>query len=179
MAISPGEAGRELKADAILCGSVRRSESHVRVTVQLIDVSTETALWAGKFDEASADLFTLEDSIGARVADALALELTRNERQSLSQRYTSNGVAYEQYLHGRFWLSRRTGASIRNAVRCFQEAARLDANFALAHAGLAEAYITLSSASTTLDAVPPKPRFNARSDSHRAVTGHIRPTHLP
>jgi TolB-like protein/thioredoxin-like negative regulator of GroEL len=154
-AVSPSQAGRELKAEVILCGSVRRWESHVRVTAQLIDVSAEATLWAGQFDEASADIFAIEDSIGARVADALALALTRNERRSLSQRYTSNAAAYEQYLHGRFWLSRRTGVSIRNAVRCFEEAARLDANFALAHIGLAEAYSALASPSATLDRAPP------------------------
>jgi TolB-like protein len=154
-ATSPGDAGRELKADVILCGSVRRSESHVRVTVQLIDVRADVALWAGKFDEADADIFALEDSIGARVADALALELTRNERRLLGQRNTNNAAAYEQYLHGRFWLSRRTGPSIHNAVRCFEEAARLDASFALTYAGIGEAYIALSSASATLDAARP------------------------
>jgi len=153
--ISPSDAGRALKADVILCGSVRRSESHVRLTVQLIDVRADAALWAGNFDEAAADIFTLEDLISARVADALALELARGERRLLRKRHTNNTAAYEQYIHGRFWLSRRTGASIHNAVRCFEEAARLDAGFALAHAGIAEAYIALSSASTTLDAARP------------------------
>lgn len=179
--ISPTDAGRELRADVILCGSVRRSESHVRVTVQLIDVRADAALWAGKFDEAAADIFTLEDLIGARVADALALELARGERRLLSQRHTSNAAAYEQYVHGRFWLSRRTGASIHNAVRCFEEAARLDPGFALAQAGIAEAYIFLSSASATLDAARPTevvPLARAAAVRALAIDDTLRDAHL-
>jgi serine/threonine-protein kinase len=153
--ISPRDAGRELNADMILCGSVRRFESNVRLTVQLIDVSADAALWAGKFDETAVDIFTVEDLIGKRVADALALELARGKRPLSSQRHMNNGAAYEHYVHGCFWLSRRTGASIHNAVRSFEEAARLDPGFALAQAGIAQAYIALSSASATLDAAQP------------------------
>ncbi|HET9447469.1 MAG TPA: tetratricopeptide repeat protein [Steroidobacteraceae bacterium] len=153
---SPGELGRELRADVVLCGSVRRSTAQVRVTVQLIDVATEAALWAEKFDEAPADIFAIEDSISARVADALAPELTGQERRSLSQRATQNAEAYDLYLRGRFWLSRRTGESIRKAIECFERAVLLDPQYALAHASIAEAYAFLSIASATVEAMPPR-----------------------
>ncbi len=153
---SPGELGRELRADVVLCGSVRRSASQVRVTVQLIDVATEAALWADKFDEAPADIFAIEDSISERVADALAPELTGQERRSLTRRATQNAEAYDLYLRGRFWLSRRTGESIRKAVECFERAVLLDPHYALAHASIAEAYAFLSIASATIEAMPPR-----------------------
>ena len=153
---SPGEIGREVRADVVLCGSVRRSAAQVRVTVQLIDVATEAALWADKFDEAPADIFAIEDSISERVADALAPELTGQERSSLSRRSTQNPEAYDLYLRGRFWLSRRTGESIRNAVGCFERAVLLDPQYALAHASIAEAYAFLSIASATVEAVAPR-----------------------
>ena len=153
---SPGELGRELRADVVLCGSVRRSAAQVRVTVQLIDVATEAALWADKFDEAPADIFAIEDSISERVADALAPELTGQERRSLTRRATQNAEAYDLYLRGRFWLSRRTGESIRKAVECFERAVLLDPQYALAHASIAEAYAFLSIASATIEAMPPR-----------------------
>jgi TolB-like protein/Flp pilus assembly protein TadD len=153
---SPGQSGRELRADVVLCGSVRRSATQVRVTVQLIDVATEAALWADKFDEAPADIFSIEDSISERVADALAPELTGQERRSLSRRPTQNPEAYDLYLRGRFWLSRRTGESIRKAIECFERAVLLDPEYALAHASIAEAYAFLSIASATIEAVAPR-----------------------
>jgi TolB-like protein/Flp pilus assembly protein TadD len=152
---APGELGRELRADVVLCGSVRRSAAQVRVTVQLIDVATEAALWADKFDEAPADIFAIEDSISGRVADALAPELTGQERHSLSRRPTGNAEAYDLYLRGRFWLSRRTGETMRNAIECFERAVALDPQYALAHASIAEAYVLLSIASATIEAEPP------------------------
>lgn len=153
---SPGEIGREVRADVVLCGSVRRSAAQVRVTVQLIDVATESALWADKFDEAPADIFAIEDSISERVVDALAPELTGQERSSLSRRSTQNAEAYDLYLRGRFWLSRRTGESIGKAVGCFERAVLLDPQYALAHASIAEAYAFLSIASATVEAVAPR-----------------------
>ncbi len=153
---SPGQVGRELRADVVLCGSVRRSASQVRVTVQLIDVATEAALWADKFDEAPADVFAIEDSISERVADALAPELTGQERRSVTRRPTQNAEAYDLYLRGRFWLSRRTGEAIRRAIECFERAVQLDPQYALAHASIAEAYAFLSIASATIEAAAPR-----------------------
>lgn len=153
---SPGELGRELRADVVLCGSVRRSAAQVRVTVQLIDVATEAALWAEKFDEAPADIFAIEDSISERVADALAPELTGHERRLLTRRATHNSEAYDFYLRGRFWLSHRTGESLRKAIGCFERAVQLDPQYALAHASIAEGYAFLSIASATIEAVAPR-----------------------
>lgn len=179
--ITPGDAGRALNADVILCGSIRRSESRVRLTIQLIDVGADEALWAGKFDESATDIFTLEDLISAQVGDALALELACGEHCLLRKRHTHNAVAYDQYVHGRFWLSRRTGESIHNAVHCFEEAAHLDPGFALAHAGIAEAYIALSSASATLDAARPTevmPLARAAAERSLALDDSLADTHL-
>jgi tetratricopeptide (TPR) repeat protein len=112
-------------------------------------------LWAEKFDEALADLFDIEDSISERVAEALAGELTGQERRSLAARYTSDSEAYESYLRGRFYLSQRTGESLRKATECFERAVQLDAGFALAHAGIAEACV-LAAIPTNLDPAPPR-----------------------
>jgi len=152
---SPVSCGRELQATSVLAGTVRRHGTQLRITVQLIDVASQAALWADKFDEAVGDIFTLEDVITERVARALAVELSGAEQQSLRRRYTRDSRAYDLYLRGRFWLSQRTGA-LRNAAESFKQATILDPDFALAYAGLAEACMVASIASTTLDAVPPR-----------------------
>jgi eukaryotic-like serine/threonine-protein kinase len=153
---TPAAVGRALNADVVLCGGVRRSGDQVRVSVQLVDAASEATLWAARFDEAAADVFALEDSLSARAADALALELTRGERQSLARRPTADTEAYDLYIRGRVWLSRRVGDSMQQAAECFRRALDRDPGFALAHAGLAEAYTLLSIASATLDPEPPR-----------------------
>jgi serine/threonine-protein kinase len=153
---SPAQIGRELKADVVLCGTVRKSGTQVRFTAQLVDTATEGTLWAEQFDEQIADLFAIEDSVSERVAAALALELNRNERLSLAQRYTSSPQAYELYMYGRLFLSRRTGEALHKAIDYFKRAIDLDPNFALAYAGIGEASVLLSLASATTGAAPPR-----------------------
>jgi serine/threonine-protein kinase len=150
-------------------------------------VAAQVTLWAAKFDEAAADIFALEDALSQRVAAALALELTRGERQALTRRPTHDAEAYEFYLRGRAWLSRRVGDSIRKAAECFKGAVERDAQFALAHAGLAEAYVLISIASATLDPAPPREMaplaiaaaeralaIDARMSEAHGILGHIR-----
>lgn len=183
---SPVSCGRELQATSVLTGAVRRHGTQLRITVQLVDVASQAALWADKFDEAVGDIFTLEDLIAERVARALAVELTGAEELSLRCRYTTDSQAYDLYLRGRFWLSQRTGESLRSAAESFKQATRLDPDFALAYAGLAETCMVASIASATLDAAPPREmvpvaRIAAQRalvlDEHlgqaHAVLGHI------
>ncbi len=165
------EAGRELKADVILCGSLRRAGTQLRVSVQLIEVEAEATLWADQFDEALSDLFAIEDSISRRVAEALALELSGAQRSSLTRRHTGNPEAYDLYLRGRFLLSRRTGQALRGAADLFARACELDPSFALAFAGIAEAKVLATIPSATLDAAPPKEMVpTAREAALRALS---------
>lgn len=153
---APAAVGRELNAEIVLCGGVRRSGGQVRVSLQLVDVASEATIWAARFDEAEAAIFALKDSLSARAADALALELTRSEREQLARRPTQDADAHDLYVRGRLCLSQRVGDSIQQAAECFRRAVERDPGFALAHAGLAEAYTLLSVASATLDPLPPR-----------------------
>jgi TolB-like protein/Tfp pilus assembly protein PilF len=141
----PLAAGRELSVDAVLEGNIQRDGDHVRVTVQLLRVSDGATLWSGKFDQPYRDLFTLEDAIGGQVAAGLVLDLTAPERERLRRRYTENSEAWQAYLRGRYLWSRRTVEDYRKAIAEFEEAARIDPNYALAYAGLADAYALLGS----------------------------------
>ena len=101
-------AGRELEAESVIDGTVRRSDDRIRVTVQLIGTRTGSTLWADRFDEHSGDIFAVEDSIAARVAAQLALQMTSADAQSLARHDTENREAHELYLKGRFFWSKRT-----------------------------------------------------------------------
>ncbi len=140
----PVAAGRELGVDSILEGNVEKSGDHIRVTARLIKVDDGASLWAGTFDEKFTDVFAVQDAISQKVADALALRLTGDEKQRLTRRYTDNIEAYQLYLTGQYHLNKLIPAEVRSAIDFFQQAVDLDPNYALAYFGLAQANRSLA-----------------------------------
>jgi serine/threonine-protein kinase len=142
----PQAAGRELKVESVLDGYIQRRGDHIRVTARLLSVGDGRQLWAGQFDEKMTDIFAVQDAISERVAAALAVPLTSEARAGLMRRYTENVEAYQLYLRGRYFLSQRLPEALQKAIESFRQAISLDANYALAYAGLSSAYAFLSSA---------------------------------
>lgn len=132
--------GRELGVEALLEGSMQRDGDRLRITVQLVRVSDGVPLWAGTFDENFTDIFSVQDSISEQVARSLALEVSGSERALMTKSYTRNVEAYRLYLNGRYYWSRRTPADIRQAIELFKQSIVVDKQYALAYAGLADAY---------------------------------------
>ncbi len=139
----PIAAGRELRVDAVLDGSVQRLGDRIKVTVRLIRVRDGQPLWADEFEQRSADLFDVQSSIAKRAAAALALILSGEEKARLNRRETTNSEAYQLYLQGRYFWNKRTEESLRKAVSLFQRATEKDPGYALAYVGLADSYIQL------------------------------------
>jgi TolB-like protein/Flp pilus assembly protein TadD len=135
----PVTAGRELQVNSVLEGNVQRSGDHIRVTARLVSVTDGASLWAGTFDEKFTDVFAVEDAISQKVADALALRLTGEEKQRLTKHYTENTEAYQLYLTGRFHYAKLIPPEIRTSIGFFRQAIEKDSNYALAYFGLAEA----------------------------------------
>jgi len=136
--------GQELQVDAVLEGSIRRAGERLRVTARLVSVRDEAVLWADKFDEQFTDIFDVEDSISARVAEALALRVSGEEQQRLTRRYTNNAEAYQLYLKGRYFWNKRTEEGFNQGITHFKLAVAKDVTYALAYAGLADSYIGLT-----------------------------------
>jgi TolB-like protein/class 3 adenylate cyclase/Flp pilus assembly protein TadD len=140
----PVAAGRELEVNSILEGNVQKLGDHIRVTARLINVADGASLWAGTFDEKFTDVFTVQDAISQKVADALALRLSGEEKSRLTRRYTDNVEAYQLYLTGRYHFAKLIPPETRTAIRFFQQAIDLDPTYALAYFGLAEANRSLA-----------------------------------
>lgn len=138
-------AGREQRVDAVLEGHIQKAGEKVRVTVRLIRVKDGLSLWASRFDESLTNIFVVQDVISERVAAALALELSVDERKDLTKRFTASPEAYQQYLRGRYHLNRLSDEGFRKALEYFDQAIQTDSKYGLAYAGLADAYIMLSS----------------------------------
>ncbi|MBA4123811.1 MAG: winged helix-turn-helix domain-containing protein [Acidobacteria bacterium] len=137
-------AGRELGVDAILDGSIQRWGDKIRVNIRLVKVFDGTLLWTGTFDEKFTDIFVVQDVISNRVAAALALRLGGDEKMRLTKRYTENVEAYQLYLRGRFHIFKLTPPEMNKGISYFQQAIAIDPNYALAYAGIADAYRSLA-----------------------------------
>ena len=135
------EIGRQLGVAHVLQGSVQKAADNIRVRVQLINAATATHLWAESYDRKLTDIFAVESEIATKVAGALRAKLTPPEQNALSGRPTENTEAYQLYLSGRYFWNKRTGADLIKAIGYFEQAIAEDPRFALAYAGLADAYI--------------------------------------
>jgi Tfp pilus assembly protein PilF len=113
------------------------------VNAQLIDTRTDTHIWAEEYDRDLEDVFAIQNDISRRVVDALKLQLGVEETQRLAKKPTENLQAYDAYLLGRFELNKFTETGFTTSLVHFQQAIALDPKFALAYAGLAEAYNTI------------------------------------
>jgi TolB-like protein/DNA-binding winged helix-turn-helix (wHTH) protein/tetratricopeptide (TPR) repeat protein len=138
------EIGRELSADYILSGSVRRSGGRVRVTAALVDVRNQVQLWSESYDREARDVIEVQGSVARAIASVLPLALTPVDRARLSSVRAVQPAAYEAYLKGLYFWNRFTVPDEWKAVRSFEAAIEADPSFAAAHAGLASTYQILA-----------------------------------
>ncbi len=143
---------QKLEVEAVLDGRVQRNGDQVRLTVQLVRAADGVPLWAESFDEQFTNLLAVQQVISERVAHALTLQLSRDQRQRLQKNYTANPEAFQAYLNGRYFWSKRTPAEVKKAIGYFQQAIELDPSYALAWSGLADAYLILGVPSLMLSA---------------------------
>jgi len=134
------KAGRELKVDAVLDGSIQRVGDRVRVAVRLVRVEQGETLWTEQFDETFLNIFAVQDAISGKVVGALAVRLGGDERSRLGKHDTESSEAYEFYLKGRYFWDKFTPADHQKATDYFNQAITKDPGYALAYAGLSDTY---------------------------------------
>jgi TolB-like protein/DNA-binding winged helix-turn-helix (wHTH) protein/Tfp pilus assembly protein PilF len=138
------EIARELKVDAVLEGTVARYQDRVRITAQLISADPEKHLWAEKYESSLSDVLTAQDDVAKAVARAIQIEVKPAEQLRLTTPRAVDPEAYDAYLKGRYWASRPTEQNISKSREYFEQAIQKDPGYALAWAGLANAYEYLS-----------------------------------
>jgi len=154
--------GRELRVGSVLEGNLQRAGERLRVTVQLVNVETETPIWAEKFDARWTDIFDVQDEIASQVASALLQTMSSGEHKELTRRGTNNVEAYQLYLKARFHLAKSDPLSLQKAISLFRQTVALAPDYAEAHAGLAEAYLFSSYLGGEPQEVLPKAREAAQ-----------------
>src|SRR5213080_5322828 len=138
------DIAKQLGVATILEGTVQKAGGQVRVNVQLINARNDSHLWAEKYDRKLTDVFGVESEIAKTIADTLQAKLSGTEQRAIATRPTENAEAHLLYLKGTYFSNKRTGPDLRTAIDHFKEAIGKDANYALAYAGLADAYALLS-----------------------------------
>jgi non-specific serine/threonine protein kinase len=128
------QVGQQLGATFVLEGTIRRSGNRLRITAQLVEVSTRHSVWAERYDRQIEDVFAIQDEIARSIAQALRITLTPQEEKTIGIKPTENTQAYDFYLRGRSYLRRE---NTDYALQMFEQAIKLDRNFALAYAGIA------------------------------------------
>ncbi len=133
------DVGRQLKADYVLAGSLRRAGNRLRINAQLVDARTDFPLWAERYDRELQDIFEVQDEIARKIAEALRVALTPQEEKALAHKPTENPQAYDFFLRARGYARRMTRLDLEIAIDFYEQAIELDSRFALAYAGLAAA----------------------------------------
>ena len=138
--VSPEQAGRDLDVRSVLVGRLGHRANNIRVSVELIDVANSRHLWGSQYATSLAEISGIEQSVAGDVAKQLGIKLRPRKKSTLG---SSRSKAYDHYLKGRYYWNKRPGSGmLQKATEFFQQAIEADPKFALAHAGLADAYNT-------------------------------------
>jgi len=159
------EIGNRLRVESVLEGSVRKSDSRLRITVQLIEAARGFHLWSESYDREFRDVFAIQQEIAHSVVKALRVTLSPREKGALAEVPTREVQAYDYYLRGRSFYYRYGRHDIEFALQLFSRAIELDPGYALAHAGLADCWSYIYLYSERKDAV----RLQAEAAGCRAV----------
>ena len=137
------EIARELNVDAVVEGTVRRAGGRVRITAQLIQVNPEKHVWAETYEGDLRDVLALQKDVARDIAGEIRIKLTPQERAGLSSARLVDPQAHEAYLKGVYFWNKRTAPALEKSVGYFNQAIQIDPRYALAYAGLANAYNSL------------------------------------
>jgi serine/threonine protein kinase/tetratricopeptide (TPR) repeat protein len=132
--VTAPEIGQQLDAAYVLGGSVRRAGNRLRITAQLVEARTGRSVWAERYDREMKDVFEVQDDIARSITQALRITLSPQEEKTIASKPTESLQAYDYFLKGRNYTRRE---NLEFAMQMFEHAIKLDPNFALAHAGIA------------------------------------------
>ena len=163
---SMAEIARELQVDAVVEGSVMRSGDRVRISAQLVDVASDSSLWANSYDRDIVDILSLQSDVARAIAEGIRVQVTAEEEKKFVNKAQVNPEAHVAYLRGRFLWNRWDTASLKESINFYNAALAADARYALGWAGLADSYSILGNT----NAMPPAEAYpKARQAAERGL----------
>lgn len=143
------DLSNDLHIQAILLGRIVQRGDALTLNLELVEISNETVIWSEQYNRKQIDIVMLQSEIARDVSNKLRLRLSNTEEQRVTKSFTKNAEAYKHYLQGRYHWNKRTEEGVRRSIEYFDQAIEIDPKYALAHAGLADAYIVLPVYSNT------------------------------
>ena len=159
--------GELLHASHLLEGSVAKAGSKLRITAQLIQASDGNHEWSDTYDRDMQDIFAVRSEVAQKVAETLKVRLLGEEKRKIDKKPTENLEAYDAYLKGRYFFNRPSDQNLSKAISQFEDAVRLDPNFAPAYSGLSDAYLWAAFNEGIITAAEGKPK--ARSTAEKSL----------
>lgn len=142
--LDPKKIGTELNVKAVTMIRVMRLEDKLIIRSELVKVSDGSQLWGEQYSRDPSDILAIQEEIARAITESLKFELTRDDKISLTKQSTRSAEAYNRYLRGRYFWNKFSKEWVLKAIEVFNEAIRIDSNYALAYCGLADAYFRLS-----------------------------------
>src|SRR5437762_7395407 len=134
---------KDLKVQAVLTGRMTQRGDAVSISVELINAQDNSEIWGQQYNRKLADVFAVQEEIAKEISEKLRLKLSGAEKRQLAKRPTENIKAFQYYMQGRSYINRQTREDLLEAIRYCEKAIEEDRNYALAYAGLADAYDNL------------------------------------
>ena len=131
---------KELGVDSVMTGRLTQRGDNLTISVNLVDTRNGKSLWGEQYERKMSELLATQREIAAEITNNLKMKLSGESEQKMAKKYTDNNEAYQLYLQGRFHFAKRTKDDIRKGIDYFQQAIKLDPNYALAYATIADSY---------------------------------------
>jgi serine/threonine protein kinase/Tfp pilus assembly protein PilF len=151
--IDPLKIGQELGVSAVVSGRIIQRGDSLIISAELVDVRNNKLVWGERYDRRMSDLLATQREIAQEIVDKLKLKVSSSER-ALAKHYTESNEAYQLYLKGRFYWSKRTSEALKKATDYFNQAIQQDPGFALAFAGLADCYLVPGNPQPPIEKMP-------------------------
>jgi serine/threonine-protein kinase len=136
--------GKELGVQAVLNGRIVQRGDGITLYLELVDALNGNRIWGGQYDRKTSDLIALQSDIARDVSEKLKTKLSGSDQQKLKKNYTDNVDAYQAYLKGRYHVFKLVSPEVQKSIEYFQKAIEIDPSYALAYAGLSDAYRSLA-----------------------------------
>jgi serine/threonine protein kinase/tetratricopeptide (TPR) repeat protein len=164
--VVPQKVGKDLNVDAVLLGRIEQRGDTLMIRTDLVSAKDGAELWGGQYNRKVADLLSIQETISKEIYDNVRPKLTGQESPQLTRHYTDNPEAYQLYLQGIYYWNKWTEVGLTKAIGYFNEAVERDPNYALAYAGLANAYTFLGDSGYV---APKEIRQRAKSAAAQAL----------
>ena len=167
-AVDPITVGHQLGVNAVLSGRIVQRGDSLTISAELVDVRHNRLVWGEQYERKMSEVLQTQREIAHEIVEKLKLRVSGNER-ALAKRYTENNEAYQLYLKGRFHWNKRSPEALHKSVEFFEQAIQRDPTFALAYAGLADAYALLGGPEAGGDMPPSHTLPKAKAAALKAI----------